>query len=80
MSESVRTREIQQTTDNGSGTTTLALRPKETARALGIGVRLLWTLTNRGEIPHVRLGRAVVYPVDALREYLANHCSKAGRK
>ena len=49
----------------------LALRPREAARALGIGERLLWTLTNRGEVPHVRLGRAIVYPVDLLRAYLA---------
>ena len=49
----------------------LALRPKEAALALGIGERLLWSLTNCGEIPHVRLGRAIVYPVDVLREWLA---------
>ena len=40
----------------------LALRPREAALALGIGARLLWSLTNRGEVPHVRLGRAVIYP------------------
>lgn len=48
----------------------LALRPAEAAKALGIGERLLWELTNTGEIPHTRLGRAVIYPTDALREWL----------
>lgn len=48
----------------------LALRPKEAAKALGIGERLLWSMTNAGEIPHVRLGRAIVYPVAALQEWL----------
>lgn len=58
----------------------LALRPKEAAKALGIGPRLLWTMTNRGEIPHVRLGRAVLYPVDALRRWLVEQVAKGTRK
>ena len=55
----------------GSGTAVhLALRPKEAAKALGIGERLLWRLTKQGHIPHVRIGRAIVYPVNLLREWL----------
>ncbi len=57
---------------------TLALRPKDAARALGIGERLLWSKTNAGEIPCVRIGRAVVYPVNLLREYLDRQ-AKGGR-
>lgn len=49
----------------------LGLRPCEAAKALGIGRRLLWELTNRNKIPHLRLGRAVVYPVGALQEWLS---------
>ena len=49
----------------------LALRPNEAATALGISQRLLWTKTKAGEIPHVRMGRAIVYPVESLRVYLA---------
>lgn len=49
----------------------LAFRPREAAAALGIGERLLWDLTKRNEIPHARIGRAVVYPVDGLRAWLA---------
>ncbi len=51
-------------------TPTLALRPKEAAAALGISPRLLWQLTNCGRIPHLRLGRAVVYPVAGLAAWL----------
>ena len=47
----------------------LALRPKEAAKALGISERLLWTKTNMGDIPHVRIGRRVVYPVSSLEEW-----------
>ena len=56
----------------------LALRPKEAARALGIGERLLWSLTNRGLIPHMRLGKAVVYPVAALETWLAVKARQKG--
>ena len=48
----------------------LALKPDEAAEALGIGVRLLWSKTNAGEIPHVRIGSRVLYPVSALERYL----------
>ncbi len=56
--------------NTSSPTPVLALRPKEAAKSLGIGERLLWTLTKNGEIPHMRIGRAVVYPMDQLRDYL----------
>ena len=56
---------------NDNPVPTLALRPKDAARALGIGERLLWEMTNRGEIPHLRLNRAVLYPVAELERWLA---------
>lgn len=65
-------------TNQDGGTPRLALRPKEAARALGISERLLWSLTNRGEVPHLRMGRAVVYPIAALEAWLAQHASKGG--
>lgn len=49
----------------------LALRPKEAATALGISERKLWSLTASNEIPHCRIGRAILYPTDQLREWLA---------
>ena len=57
----------------------LALRPKQAAKALGIGERLLWSKTNAGEIPHLRIGRAVVYPVDLLNAWLAEQAKAATR-
>ncbi len=58
----------------------LALRPKEAARALGIGERKLWSLTNAGELPHARIGRAVVYPVRELEDWLAAQTDKGARR
>lgn len=57
----------------------LALRPREAARVLGISERLLWSLTNRGEIPHLKLGRATLYPVDQLQEWLRERAKKGLR-
>lgn len=48
----------------------LALRAPEAAQALGISERSLRMLTKSGLIPYVRLGHAVVWPVDLLRETL----------
>ena len=58
----------------------LALRPREAAKALGIGERLLWSLTNQGVVPHVRLGRTVLYPTDLLRDWLAQQATKGATR
>ena len=48
----------------------LAVRPREAARMLGISLRYLQELTHNGEIPHIKLGRATLYVVEDLREWL----------
>ena len=55
----------------------LALRPKETARTLGISERLLWSKTNSGEIPHFRIGRCVLYSVVEIQRWI-NEQTKGG--
>lgn len=57
----------------------LSLRPRDAALALGIGERLLWSMTNRGEVPHTRLGRTVVYPVAALEAWLSERAGMKNR-
>ncbi len=58
----------------------LAVRPREAARILGIGVRMLWANTSpRGEIPSIRIGRAVLYRPNDLDAWLAAQARKAGR-
>jgi excisionase family DNA binding protein len=59
------------TTDHLSADKPLALRPREAAVALGISERSLWEWTHHGDIPHVRIGRSVIYPVDELRDWLS---------
>ena len=59
----------------------LALRPKDAARALGIGQRKLWELTadRTSAIPHIHFGRAILYPVRELQEWLADRAGKERR-
>ena len=54
----------------------LALRPRDAAKALGISTRTLWALTApRGPISCVRVGsgkrRVVLYPIAALQAWLS---------
>jgi hypothetical protein len=48
----------------------LLLTPKEAAAALGISPRLLWARTKIGEIPCLRIGKAVRYSPKALQFFI----------
>lgn len=60
----------------------LALRPREAAKALGISARTLWGLTApRGPIPCLRIGhgkrQTVLYPVADLQAWLSRQAEAA---
>ena len=57
----------------------LSMRAREAAKALGISERLLWEWTNRGVVPHVRMGKAILYPVDSLRAWLLRQAQEKTR-
>lgn len=70
----------------------LLLTRREAARALGISERMLWELTNAGELMAIRLpgrgaqARAIRYAVDDLRAWIdriksanASPSARAGR-
>jgi len=61
---------IHQSTDP-KRTQRLTLNATEAANVIGVSPRLLWSLTNRGEVPHVRIGRRIVYPIAAIEAWLA---------
>jgi hypothetical protein len=48
----------------------LLLRPAEAALALGISARLLWSKTKAGEIPCIKIGKAVRYSPEALAKFV----------
>ena len=49
---------------------TLLLTATQAAESLAISPRKLWAMTQSGEIPCIRLGRCVRYPVDGLRLWI----------
>lgn len=62
----------------------LALRPRDAAKALGISPRTLWGLTApRGPIPCLRIGhgkrQTVLYPVAELQAWLSRQAEQVKR-
>lgn len=55
----------------------LLLTAKCAAKALSISERKLWSLTNCGDVPSVRIGRSVRYDPLDLREWISRN--KTGR-
>lgn len=56
--------------------TSLSLRPREAAKALGVSARTLWSISApRGPVPCLRLGtgkrQTVLYPVAELQAWLS---------
>ena len=64
-------------TGNQTGLRRLLTR-KEAAQILGVSERTLWTLTEKGIIPAVPIGRLVRYDTDDLRR--AIEAMKSGGK
>jgi hypothetical protein len=56
--------------DNSPPQPILLMTPDKTRRALAISPRKLWSLTASGEIPHIRIGRCLRYPVDDLQRWI----------
>lgn len=56
----------------------LLVDAKRAAALLSLSPRKVWSLTAGGELPCVRVGRAVRYSVESLREWIVEH-ERAGR-
>jgi excisionase family DNA binding protein len=48
----------------------LLLTARQAAAALSVSERTLWTLTQRGDLPAVRIGRSVRYDPGDLRAWI----------
>jgi excisionase family DNA binding protein len=48
----------------------LLVDARTAAKMLGVCQRTLWRLTDIGELPHVRIGRRVLYCPQQLREWV----------
>jgi excisionase family DNA binding protein len=56
----------------------LLLKAREAAQALAISERLLWKLTDQGDIPCVRIGRSVRYDVQDLEAWIESKKACSG--
>jgi hypothetical protein len=56
----------------------LALRPKEAATAIGLSERAFRAILP--ELPHVRVGGAVLVPIESLREWLRRRSQAAASR
>ncbi len=54
----------------------LSLRSREAAQALGISERTLFTLCQRDEIPHLKTGRVVLFPIESLKRWLMEKATR----
>ena len=61
-------------------TARLTLTVSETAAALGISRTAAYDLIRRNHLPHIRIGRAIRIPTDALAEWVRSNTTttKAG--
>lgn len=69
----------KETTESSEATLSirpLALRPREAARALGVGQRVLWFWTNQNLVPHVRMNKVIWYPVLELQRWLSEETAR----
>ena len=62
----------------------LSVRPREAARMLGVSPRTLWEWTRTGIVPCVHVGagkrKTVLYPVDALQQWLREQAKGANNE
>jgi excisionase family DNA binding protein len=54
----------------------LLLSPRQAARALSVCEKTVYNLTKRGELPVVRVGRAVRYSLEDLRAWITKNSEK----
>ena len=53
--------------------TRLLLSIRDAAEVLGVSTRTVWTLAHHRGLPHVRVGRRILFPVEGLRHWVASH-------
>lgn len=56
----------------------LLVTPREAATALSVCEKTLWSLTKRGELPAVRIGRMVRYDLADLQRFINGQKGASG--
>lgn len=69
----------KRTTDDATSCSPVLLLTREqAAQVLGISPRKVWGMTASGEIPHIKLGRCVRYPLERLQRWVAERTTGGG--
>jgi excisionase family DNA binding protein len=55
----------------------LLIGAQAAAKQLSISARTLWTLTDEGQVPFVRVGRRVLYSPTALKAWIDAGCPQS---
>ena len=63
--------------DDSEASLVRLLKAKEVAAILGLGRSKVYEMTERGELPVVRIGTAVRVPLGALMKWIEEHTEKA---
>lgn len=50
--------------------TKLCLNAVEVSEMTGLSLSMIRKLTHCGEIPHIKIGRRILYPVEVINEWL----------
>lgn len=58
----------------------LLLKPSEAFKAMSIGRSTGYALIASGELPSIRIGRAVRVPVDALKQWVERQTNKENKE
>jgi excisionase family DNA binding protein len=58
----------------------LLVKPSEAFKAMSIGRSTGYAMIASGELPSVRIGRAVRVPVDALKQWIERQTNKGDNK
>lgn len=64
----------------GDDSQKLLLRPKKAFELLDIGRSTGYAMIASGELPSVRIGRAVRVPVDALKQWVERQTNKGDKE
>lgn len=54
----------------------LALKPREAAPLIGVGVNRIYELCHRADFPAIRVGTGFIIPVEALQRWLTNQAER----
>lgn len=58
----------------------LTLSVQEAAAALGVGKNTAYDLVRSGTLPHVRIGRTIRVPAEALKEWITSNTQQGTHK